>query len=373
MKERMKYLIIKTGLVKIYKFFLAIESLFASKTITMNQKEAFEFLNSKQKYRDCTIETQNEINPCCDLMIVVPAYNVEKYINPCIESILSQKTSYTYKIVAVDDGSTDATGKLLDEFNDTRIRVIHQENKGIASARNAALVHIIGKYIMFVDSDDLLLEGAIEALMNKAIEFDADIVEGGSCFVNAEGERYSFSFYEESKDAEDYADNLRGMPWGKVIRSSIFERIKYPDTYDFEDSIFAYCIYPKTKRKYTIKNCFYGYRKIGNSISKLIKKSEKAIDTYYISLALWEYYTEHFPVSKEFNIGVLGQIAINHHRTKGLGCKVLEAGFVLQRNLYMEIFANTQYLLEGKYKKLDAYIRSLNYGKYDNICKAWWL
>ena len=304
-------------------------------------------------------------------MIVVPAYNVGKYIQPCIESILSQKTSYTYEIIAVDDGSTDDTGKILDEFNDERIRVIHQQNKGISCARNVALEHITGKYIMFVDSDDLLLEGAIEALMNKAVEFDADIVEGGSCFVNVEGEKYGYSSYEESKNAEDYADNLRGMPWGKVICSSIFENIKYPDTYDFEDSIFAYCIYPKTKRKYTIKKCVYGYRKIGSSISKLIKKSAKAIDTYYISLALWEYYVKHFPVSKEFNMGVLGQIAINHHRTKGLGSKVLEAGFVLQRDLYMKIFANTQYSLRGKYKKLDAYIRSMNYGKYDNICKSW--
>lgn len=371
MKEKIKYFIVRVGLGKIYKFFLCIQSLFASKTITMSRDEAFKYLNSKQKYRDCEIETRNQIHPCCDLMIVVPAYNVGKYIQPCIDSILSQKTSYTYNLVIVDDGSTDSTGKFLDGLTDERIRVIRQKNKGVASSRNIAIEQITGKYLMFVDSDDLLLEGAIESLMKKAIDFEADIVEGGSCFVNSVGERYGYSLYEESQNTKDYAKNLRGMPWGKVIRSSIFENIKFPDTYDFEDSIFAYCIYPGIIKKYTVGNCVYGYRKIGNSVSKVIKTSNKAIDTYYISIILWKYYVQHYSVSEEFNIIVLNQIALNHHRTKRLGSRVLMSGFVLERDSYLEMFADGQYLLDGKYKKLDASIRSMNYGKYNNICSGW--
>ena len=125
--------------------------------------------------------TSNGIYPDeSDLQIIIPAYNVEKYLDQCLESVLNQKTRYSYNIVVIDDGSTDQTCKIADFYaSDSRIKVIHQKNRGFSGARNKALENITGKYVMFVDSDDVLLPDAIQNLMDTAYSINADIVESG--------------------------------------------------------------------------------------------------------------------------------------------------------------------------------------------------
>ena len=99
--------------------------------------------------------------------IVVPVYNVEKYLKRCVDSIMLQ-TLQDIEIILVDDGSTDSSGKLCDELVklDRRIRVIHKENGGLSSARNAGMWIARGKYIGFVDSDDTILNTMYEELAN---------------------------------------------------------------------------------------------------------------------------------------------------------------------------------------------------------------
>ncbi len=89
-----------------------------------------------------------------------------------MDSILSQETQYTYQVILVDDGSTDSTGSIADEYAaDPRVQVIHQANKGFSGARNAGFNHIVGEYIAFVASDDILMSGAIEALMHSTRQY----------------------------------------------------------------------------------------------------------------------------------------------------------------------------------------------------------
>lgn len=99
--------------------------------------------------------------------IIVPVYNVEKYLEKCIESIINQTYS-NLEIVLSDDGSTDNSPSICDEYalKDSRIRVIHKSNGGLSDARNAALDIISGKYITFIDSDDYIEKEAIEILVN---------------------------------------------------------------------------------------------------------------------------------------------------------------------------------------------------------------
>lgn len=343
--------------------------LFSENKIEITEKNAFNVLNAAYSYRSCIIEADNNINKRVDLMVIIPTYNVERYIKECIDSVLQQKTRFRYKVVVVDDGSTDHTRNILNLYSN-KIQVIYQENGGVASARNTALKNIIGNYVMFIDGDDILQEGAIENLMYKAIEYDADIVEGSCRLIEDDGKVYGSVIYEESKDVQQTVSSLRGQPWGKVIRAELFQNIKYPETYVFEDSIFAYCLYPLAEKKYTIKDVVYDYRYNQNGITKTMTQSVKSIDTYYISVELWKYWKNKFDITKEFNIQVLNQIVLNYHRTRMLEEEILKSGFALETFVYKELF-NSECKLDGKYKKLDYCIRSNDWGRYRILCKGW--
>lgn len=109
--------------------------------------------------------------------VIIPVYNAEKFLVECIDSVIGQ----TYKklqIILVDDGSNDSCGQICDQYEkkDSRIKVIHQENSGVSSARNTGLYHASGDYVTFVDCDDIINERMIEILVEEATKYDLDIV-----------------------------------------------------------------------------------------------------------------------------------------------------------------------------------------------------
>lgn len=113
---------------------------------------------------------------------IIPVYNTEKYLPRCIESVLAQ-TFVDWEMLLIDDGSTDASGSICDEYaaKDERIRVFHKENGGISSARNLGLNYAQGEWIFFVDSDDSLPKTSLESLLSRSS--DANIIAGGFFFV----------------------------------------------------------------------------------------------------------------------------------------------------------------------------------------------
>lgn len=121
--------------------------------------------------------------------VIVPCYNAEAYLAPCVESILAQ-TEQSWELLLVNDGSTDGTPALCRALaeKDGRIRVIEQENAGVSAARNAGLDAARGEYVAFLDSDDAYTPGAFAALLAAARREDADIVEGGVRCENETGE-----------------------------------------------------------------------------------------------------------------------------------------------------------------------------------------
>lgn len=110
------------------------------------------------------------------ISIIVPVYNVEQYLDDCLISIINQ-TYKNLEIILIDDGSTDKSGKICDEYakKDSRIIVIHKENGGVSSARNAGLRIAKGAYIGFVDPDDWIAEDMYEVLYSNAKKYDADV------------------------------------------------------------------------------------------------------------------------------------------------------------------------------------------------------
>ena len=123
----------------------------------------------------------------CIVSIIVPVYNTDKYLSPCIESILGQIFS-DFELLLINDGSTDNSGKICDEYaeKDSRIRVFHKENGGVSSARNIGLDNAKGEWVYFVDSDDELLPGGLKLLTN-GISGDCDLVLGGYNIYNDAG------------------------------------------------------------------------------------------------------------------------------------------------------------------------------------------
>jgi len=121
--------------------------------------------------------------------VIVPVYNIEKYIGQCIQSLMDQKTEFVYEVLLVDDGSVDSSGMICDKYaeNYPMVSVMHQENKGLSCARNAGLEKVRGRYISFVDGDDCVEQDYIQVLMQKAAQAKADIVKADFYQMYSEG------------------------------------------------------------------------------------------------------------------------------------------------------------------------------------------
>lgn len=114
--------------------------------------------------------------------VIIPVYNVGRYLPQCFDSVTSQ-TYRNLEIIVIDDGSTDDSGSICDQYaeKDDRIRVIHTDNRGLASARNLGLENVSGEYISFIDSDDWIEPQTIEMFIRTALETEADIVNAKYC------------------------------------------------------------------------------------------------------------------------------------------------------------------------------------------------
>lgn len=212
--------------------------------------------------------------------VIIPVYNVEKYIEEAIESVMNQ-TYKNVEIVVVDDGSTDNSGKLCDEIakKDDRIKVYHTVNGGLSVARNVGLENATGDYLMFLDSDDFLELDAVENMYNAIEEKDADYIIGNYINTTESGEKWEkpvFS-YEEFKpfqlSIEDSFNSffiMNSSVCNKIFKKSFIDglNLKFEVGLPAEDAIFTtYCFIKSTKVFY-IPSLVFNYRqRKGGSIS----------------------------------------------------------------------------------------------------------
>lgn len=231
--------------------------------------------------REITCLTEEKrIDARYHLQIVVPVYNAKAYIKECLASVLSQNTNYRYTVVLVNDGSWDGSWDILKEYEkDVRVQVLNQENGGAAAARNRGLEELSADYLMFLDIDDKLKPNAIETLLQIAYEKQAQIVEGGYEIFDKQPQRTICHKKEQVKTA---CGTLWGFPWGKVMATELFQNIRFPGGYWYEDTIISYLVYTRSRVTYTTDAVVYCYRKNANGFSHIKGNQAKLLDSYWI-------------------------------------------------------------------------------------------
>lgn len=225
------------------------------------------------------------------ISIVVPVYNVEFYLRKCLDSIINQ----TYKkieIILIDDGSTDDSGKICDEYakKDSRIKVIHKENGGLSDARNVGIANAIGKYITFIDSDDYVDVDYVEYLYNLIKKYNTDIsfCKFQSIFNNKKINKIingKSNKWDKIKTFSDvlYASNFDVSACGKMYLTEQFKNINFPKGKLFEDNDTIYKLIDKNefvavgfdaKYNYMIRNESITRRKFNEKQLYLIEASD---------------------------------------------------------------------------------------------------
>ena len=204
--------------------------------------------------------------------IIVPVYNIEKYISRCIESILTQTYS-NIELILVDDGATDGSAKLCQDYatKDSRIRVLHQPNQGLSAARNAGLDNARGEYVFFVDGDDYILSNTISDLLMVSSKTGADVVACGfshvtdSYFKGSGGEaRFTGTFPGIWSGSESVVqmmttNNICTVAWNKLYKRSLFTDIRYPIGKLHEDEYTTYKLLYKSKIVAYVPEMYYKY------------------------------------------------------------------------------------------------------------------
>ncbi len=229
--------------------------------------------------------------------VIVPVYNVGKYLEKCLESIISQSFK-DIEIICVNDGSTDNSLQILTEYanKDTRIKIISKPNGGLFSARHVGMAAAIGEYLLFVDSDDWIDKTLIEKTIQKISETNSDMVVFGAYSVK--GQSVSRGMYSVNKinpklkerllSRKDYENDLFQFPptaWCKLYRRKFVEdnNIKFQEIKDGEDQLFYLKAILTAKNIYIINEDLYYYVKnrAGAITSSYTKKSISPILNFY--------------------------------------------------------------------------------------------
>lgn len=315
--------------------------------VSMNLQEAEEIINrvyprpsSKPEY----INPQHRDD--LDLSVVVPVYNYADIIEDNIKSILNQNTNYNYEVIFVDDGSTDGAADILKKYEDNpKVKLIFQKNGGIGAARNTGINNAAGRYLMFIDCDDVVHNDIVQVLLDNAYSDDYDIVMAAHNLVKERnGEVYeivpnvyprrNLGGYKNNDSIMNYA----GLPWGKVYKRELFDNVRFFPGYWYEDTIIQLLIFTKCKKFAYIPKVVYEYKWYEKNFSHTqgSSKNIKSIDIYWLLNEIIEQYKNNCqPIDNVFYTLLLRHISTYYYSNiKGLNEEVVTALFVLAKQLF---------------------------------------
>lgn len=252
------------------------------------------------------------------LSIVIPVYNVEKYLADCLDSVLFHDIP-DYEVIVVNDGSTDSSPKILKEYADRfpeLLQVITTENGGVGSARNKGMEIAKGKYVLFLDSDDSYAEGAIPEILSQCDEdfdicfFDAAAKnESGKIIGRVIGPSVVGEFTMETNPAVIF---VQPSTWNKIFRLSLFtdHGIFFPGSVWYEDLCTIPKLYIHTDKMIYVEKCWYNYMQRSGSIMNSRMKLERNLEiisacenliAYYKSQGVFEQYYRELEYAVFYN------------------------------------------------------------------------
>ncbi len=215
--------------------------------------------------------------------IIVPVYNVRRYLREALDSVINQ-TYKNLEIIVIDDGSTDGSGRICDLYakRDSRIKVIHQENKGLSAARNAGLDIMTGEYVGFLDSDDAFEPEMVETMVRRMVENDAEVAACGytvhetegrlhaSPEMKGEGWKYNRGEVVTSVRAMNMwlTDRISQVCWDKLWRCSLWSDIRFPNGHVYEDTNILLRVLSRADRILLLDRILVKYRKRAGSITQ---------------------------------------------------------------------------------------------------------
>lgn len=287
------------------------------------------------------------------ISVIIPVFNVEKYLSRCLDSVINQ----TYKnldIILIDDGSSDSSGKICEEYKDkdSRIRVIHQTNSGQAHARNVGINIAKGSYITFIDSDDWIKINFIETLYNYMNLYDIDIVS--SRLINSYHKNNKLYYISPRKFPTSILNKIEALeylfyrtaitptPCGRLYKAKLFKNIRFPENKIFEDFAIIYKIIDASNKILIVEyNGYYYYQRLGSTVNSDFQ--EKDLVALSFSKEIIQFVKRKYPILNKAANSVF--VDMNHV----LYLKIIKSKNNkynhLKKEFYKNILLNCKYVL----------------------------
>ena len=311
------------------------------------------------------------------ITVIVPVYNVEHYLSKCLDSILKQ-TYQNLEIIVVNDGSTDNSGGICQEYaqKDSRIIYIEKENGGLSDARNAGLDRMTGSYVTFVDSDDWIEQDYVEVLYNKLTEYQADVSVGNYYSYNEDEGMYYFhingdSYYEKVFDNVSIFENLYESQemksfalisaWGKLYKASLFDYIRFDKGKLGEDGYMNQKLYLLVQKVIYINQGLYAYRQRSGSITKTWteKWMHALVDAMSERITLLA--NMNYPLEKHLAVyRQMLEVSLANGQASGLSDTATYKEFEMKRTLLNQLSIQAQ-------KEKKAVVLAANYAYVDQV------
>lgn len=300
---------------------------------------------------------------------IVPVYNVEDYIEECLESLLNQKLK-DIEIIIVNDGSTDSSMDKVKKFNDSRIKIINQSNQGLSAARNTGIRHSTGKYLLFMDSDDFIANDyCLEEMYELAEEYNSDILVGNAKCYYEDGSTACFYkdpkyFYKRSMSGAEYlintvdSDDMHVTVWIHlynrefILKNNLYFQVGILH----EDELFTPKAFLKAKNVSLYPDAFYMYRQRAGSIMSSKRDAKRGNDLVYICNELRHEYKKLDKGELRSKLEKVMYILLYDTVTRYKGIKIpLDLRIALIKNC------------SGIQRKLSIVLLSINYNLYKKI------